>query len=327
MSVPGAVIPPTVAPSPPTAIAPNDRIATIDILRGLALFGVLMVNLVTEFRISIFEQFVPPGPTESPTDRFLDAFVSYALGMKSFALFSLLFGIGLAIQFDRLARRERPLYWLRRRLLILLGFGLFHLLFIWNGDILTEYALAGLLVLPLIREDKETLAICSLGLFGFYLAMPALHLPIYWPDTETFAHHVEAANRVYGDGGLVQVWRFSLGEMKMIFSLHEFVFPRTLALFLLGASIWRLGGVAKPAAVSARIVNLWAYSHRSWNCVDGRRGDGCLLEYPSARRLDVQPGAHSSGFGLRCVDRRCRGPSLPGKCSENLCATRADVVY
>jgi uncharacterized protein len=239
MSVP---LPLVSSSAPPTAVSPDDRILTIDILRALALFGVLMVNLVTEFRISIFQQFVPSGPLASPVDRFLDAFVSYAFDMKAFALFSLLFGIGLAVQFDRLAKRERPpFYWLRRRLVVLLAFGLFHLLFIWNGDILTEYALAGLLVLPLIREDKGTLVICSVGLFAFYLAMPALHLPIYWPNTDTFARHVEAANQIYGNGSLVQVWRFSLGELQMIFSLNEFVFPRTLALFLLGAAIWRSG--------------------------------------------------------------------------------------
>jgi uncharacterized protein len=229
------------ASEPPAPITPDHRILTIDILRALALFGVLMVNLVTEFRVSIFQQFVPSAPLASPVDRFLDAFVSYALDMKAFALFSLLFGIGLALQFDRLANRERPLHWLRRRLVVLLAFGLFHLLFIWNGDILTEYALAGLLILPLIREDKETLALCSLGLFLFYLAMPALHLPIYWPDAASFARHVVAANQTYANGNLVQVWRFSLGELKMIVSLNEFVFPRTLALFLLGAAIWRSG--------------------------------------------------------------------------------------
>jgi uncharacterized protein len=231
--------------SPPTAVSPNDRILPLDILRALALFGVLMVNLVTEFRVSIFQQFVPSAPLTFSADRFLDAFVSYALDMKAFALFSLLFGIGLATQYDRLAKRERPLHWLRRRLLVLLAFGLFHLLFIWNGDILTEYAIAGLLVLPLIREDKDTLALCSLGLFAFYLAMPALHLPIYWPSAEHFAQHVISANQVYANGSLVQVWRFSLGELKMIFSLNEFVFPRTLALFLLGAAIWRSGMLQK----------------------------------------------------------------------------------
>jgi len=222
------------------AVSPNDRIASIDILRGLALFGVLMVNLVKEFRISIFAQFVPPGP-ESQSDRFFDSFVSYVFEMKAFALFSLLFGIGLAVQYDRLVLRERPLYWLLRRLLVLLGFGLTHLLLIWNGDILTEYALAGLLVLPLLREDKETIAICSVGLFAFYVFMPSLHLPIYWPDAATLAHLVESANRVYANGTLAQVIRHSLGELKVIFPLHVFVFPRTLALFLLGAYIWRSG--------------------------------------------------------------------------------------
>jgi len=226
--------------APPTAVAPIDRISPIDTLRGMALFGVLIVNLMKEFRVSIFAQFVPSGP-ESPATRFLDSFVSYAFEMKAFALFSLLFGIGLGIQFDRLATRERPLYWLLRRLVVLLGFGLIHLLFIWNGDILTEYALAGMLVLPLLREDKETLAICSLGLFGFYVFMPAWHLPVYWPDSATFTHLVESANRIYAQGTLAQVIAHNHAELKAILSLHVFVFPRTLALFLLGVCIWRTG--------------------------------------------------------------------------------------
>ena len=104
--------------SPPTAVAPTERISPIDTLRGIALFGVLIINLLKEFRVSIFAQFVPSGP-ESPADRFLDSFVSYAFEMKAFALFSLLFGIGLGIQFDRLASRDRPLYWLLRRLVVL----------------------------------------------------------------------------------------------------------------------------------------------------------------------------------------------------------------
>src|ERR1700676_774717 len=194
-----------------TATAPTDRVAQIDILRGMALFGVLIVNLVKEFRVSLFAQFVPSGP-ESTANQFLDSFVSYAFEMKAFALFSLLFGVGLAIQFDRLATRERPLYWLLRRLLVLLAFGLVHLLFIWNGDILTEYALAGMLVLPLLREDKETIAVCSLGLFGLYLFMPSLHLPIYWPDSATLTSLVESANRVYSQGTLAQVIVQNLAE-------------------------------------------------------------------------------------------------------------------
>jgi uncharacterized protein len=70
--------------------------------------------------------------------------------MKAFAPFSLLFGFGLAIQFERLASTPRRAALLVRRLLVLLGFGLIHLVLIWNGDMLTEHTVAGLIVLPFL---------------------------------------------------------------------------------------------------------------------------------------------------------------------------------
>jgi uncharacterized protein len=226
---------------PPAAIDPKDRMLAIDVLRGIALFGVLMVNLLTEFRVSIFQQFLPPTSTGSPTDRLLAQFVSYALDMRAFALFSLLFGVGLAMQFERLAKRERPLHWLRRRLIVLLGFGLCHLVLLWNGDILTEYALAGLLVLPLIRQDRQTLAFYALALLGLYMAMPVLFVPVYWPSLHTFALDVDAANHVLPRGDFLQILRFQFHELKLMIPLHEGIFPRTLGLMLLGAWLWKSG--------------------------------------------------------------------------------------
>lgn len=96
--------------SVPSGVPPDERLASIDILRGVALFGVMAVNLVTEFRISIFQQFLPADRALSMSDRIAEAFVSQALEMKAFALFSLLFGVGLAIQFERLSRGARPLF-------------------------------------------------------------------------------------------------------------------------------------------------------------------------------------------------------------------------
>src|SRR5688572_2567666 len=131
-------------------VLPSDRIDAIDVLRGVALFGILAVNLITEFRVSIFQQFLPNMDVGSIADRAVESFVSVALESKAFSLFSLLFGVGLAIQFERLARNGSPLRWLVRRLAVLLAFGLIHLLLIWNGDILTEYALAGFVALPFL---------------------------------------------------------------------------------------------------------------------------------------------------------------------------------
>src|SRR5580765_952130 len=95
--------------SSPDPVAPSERIDGIDVLRGLALFGVLMVNIVFEFRVSIFEQFLPAIGAESTIDRGLKHFLAAAIELKALALFSLLFGVGLAIQFDRLAKNPRRL--------------------------------------------------------------------------------------------------------------------------------------------------------------------------------------------------------------------------
>src|SRR6187200_980609 len=86
---------------------PSERIDAIDALRGLALFGVLAINVVMEFRVSIFEQFLPPPGSTTALDRAVLTFLTMAIELKAFALFSMLFGIGLAIQFERLAPNPR----------------------------------------------------------------------------------------------------------------------------------------------------------------------------------------------------------------------------
>lgn len=227
-------------------ITAADRIHTIDMLRGIALFGVLAVNLVGEFRVSLFQQFLPATPFLSPLDGAVEHFISLFLEMKAFALFSILFGVGLAIQSERLARSARRLRLLVRRLLVLLAIGLVHLLLIWNGDILTEYALAGLVVLPFLWLPVWSTALASFGLLAFYIAMPALSLPISWPSMLWLQQHVLEANHVYAAGSYRQILRFSLGELSQILPLHEFVLPRTLGLFLVGMLAWRSGVLWNP---------------------------------------------------------------------------------
>lgn len=225
----------------PTAVSPEERLSSIDILRGIALFGVLVVNLIGEFRVSIFQQFLPMNEPASMPDRIVGTFVSMALEMKAFALFSFLFGVGLAVQFERLSRRGKAYYWLSRRLVVLLVFGLLHLLFIWNGDILTEYAIAGMLVLPFLIAPTWAIAAGFTCFLALYVAMPMMSLPIPWPDTETLRRHVADANIAYGAGGALEVWRFSIHELHLLLPLHLWILPRTVALFLLGMLAWRAG--------------------------------------------------------------------------------------
>ena len=225
------------------AVNPEDRIDSIDAIRGIALFGVLTVNLVTEFRVSLFQQFLPSAATGA--DLFVENAVSLVLEQKAFSLFALLFGVGLGIQYERLSATGRPFYWLARRLAVLLVFGLLHLLFVWNGDILTEYAIAGLVVLPLLRLPNKVLFFAALGFLAVYMVGPRLY-SVPWPDAAGLQAHVAAANQVYATGSLAEIFRFSLGELPLFFTLHVWVLPRTLALFVLGMLLWRVGVLRRP---------------------------------------------------------------------------------
>ena len=109
---------------------------------GLALFGVAAVNVQTEFRVSLYQQFIAFSNADG-LDGAVERFVSFFLEWKAVSLFSILFGLGLAMQFERLSRGGNAYSFLVRRLLVLLGLGRIHLIFIWNGDILTSYAFGG----------------------------------------------------------------------------------------------------------------------------------------------------------------------------------------
>jgi uncharacterized protein len=199
-----------------------------------------------EFRVSIFEQFLFPKPPASPIDSVVGTILTLAVESKAFALFSLLFGAGLAIQFERLANSGRRTLLLVRRLAVLLAFGLIHLCLIWNGDILTEYALAGLIVLPFLFGPRWLLAVAALGFLGLYLAMQAFPPPGLWPGTAALAQDVVEAHRIYPTGGFLDVLAFRLREIPLIAPLHVYIFPRTIGLFLLGALAWRSGILQNP---------------------------------------------------------------------------------
>jgi len=229
-------------------ISASERIDGIDVLRGLALFGVLAMNIATVFRVSIFAQFLPNPERAGPLDRAVSALLTVAVDFKALALFSLLFGIGLAIQFERLAGNARRMILLVRRLAALLVIGLVHLYLIWNGDILVEYALAGLVVLPFLGGSRWLVAGAAVLLLGLYAAMPLLPPIVQLPGTAGMAALVADATRAYGTGGFFDVLAFRVREVAAIVPLHVMVFPRTVGLFLLGIFVWRSGMLRRPSA-------------------------------------------------------------------------------
>ena len=244
------------APVASAPVNPSERIDAIDVLRGIALFGVLAINVVNEFRVSIFEEFLPVADTTGTLDRAVQTFLTMAIELKAMALFSLLFGIGMAIQFERLTPNPRRGMLLMRRLAILLVIGVAHLFLIWNGDILTEYSLAGFIALPFLWGPRWLLAAGASVFLALYLVMPLLPPVVPWPTTAWITNHVAEARQVYGTGGFLEILTFRIGETASILPLHVFILPRTIALFLFGMFVWRTDVVRRPPTHGRLLVTV-----------------------------------------------------------------------
>jgi uncharacterized protein len=225
--------------------APEERYVTLDVLRGLALFGVLLVNLETLFRVSLFEHILTFHTHAGRLNGLVDVLLAGLLEFKAFSLFALMFGIGVAIQAERAARRGvHVTSFLVQRFLVLLGLGLCHLLLIWNGDILALYAVCGLLVAPFLRLPVWMLAVLGAALIVFPYVVP---LPIPFPASDALHAQAARAAQVYRSGGFRDILIFRWRETgTFIVPLLLSILPQTAGLMLCGAAAWRSGVVREP---------------------------------------------------------------------------------
>ena len=208
-------------------------------MRGLALYGVLIVNLLTLFRVSLFARMIGDDEPSDALGRFLLNAVGTLMEFKAFTLFSFLFGVGIALQAQRVEGKGSVPRFLLRRLFVLLIFGLIHLYLIWNGDILTLYAVCGFLLIPLLRLPPVWMTVGGALLIG-WSAFGSL--PIHLPDTSALRAHAAEATRVYAGAGFAEILAFRIYEAnRLILPLLGLTLPRTLGVMMLGVAAWRSG--------------------------------------------------------------------------------------
>ena len=143
----------------------TDRILDIDILRGFALFGVILVN--------IFYFQVPAAYFSTYYEQFSDLWnrsvvdiLNWFFTGKFYPIFSFLFGLGFSIQFLSAKQKvTNPYIFLARRLVILLLFGLAHIIFVWEEDILFIYAIFGFVLLMLIEQSPKFILAAAMILY------------------------------------------------------------------------------------------------------------------------------------------------------------------
>ncbi len=128
------------------------RIVTLDVLRGVAVFGMLIVNIFFFAHPPVSRDVI--GGNVTAVDRAVALLVALFAEGKFYTLFSILFGMGLALQGRRASESGRPFgRFFVRRLVVLFFIGLAHGLLFSTADILALYAVVGLVALPL-RELK-----------------------------------------------------------------------------------------------------------------------------------------------------------------------------
>ena len=153
-----------------TPTSQQQRYIVLDALRGFALLGICMANFP---ELSLWSFLNEEQQMAMPTS-YMDLTTKYLLLMfvdaKFYSIFGILFGIGFAIILNRAEERgSSGIRLFYKRMVILLCFGLAHLLLLWSGDILSLYAVIGML-LPLLRKQSTERLL--------WMAAACLFLPI-----------------------------------------------------------------------------------------------------------------------------------------------------
>lgn len=252
--------------SAPAEIAPveaEQRIKTLDVLRGLAIFGILAVN--APFFAAPWQAAVNPTlePLAINATNAWSWFVPHVFfEVKFITLFSLLFGASLFLVGGERSDLERGKV-LRRRLFWMLIFGIIHGAAIWFGDILAVYAISGFFMLFARSWRPRTLLITGGVLYVLLCAFAALSAgavtlisaasveelrgQIWAPAAETVEHSIAAFGGSFLDSLKAN---FETWQAFMPFEIPNTV-PRTIALMMIGLGLFKIGFLSGKSPVAA----------------------------------------------------------------------------
>ncbi len=255
------------AASPTQAL---ERIDSLDMIRGFALFGIFLVNiplfqypkLIADTNLLSYEL--------SSMDQWIRIFFDVFIEAKFFAIFSFMFGLGFYIFMNRAEEKGKHIYRLFfRRLLILALLGLIHLIFFWYGDILLQYAFAGMLLILFYKRKAKTIIIwittmlvLLVGLLAFSFTISNEVLEREIAEQQLLgAGKVEEAIDVYQHGSYVDwlKYRFIHEVIPVVTNLPASAIT-ALFMFLLGLYAGKRGIFTDIKAHLPFIKRTWVIS-------------------------------------------------------------------
>lgn len=248
----------------------QSRLEHLDVLRGFALLGILLVNF--EFFTRPLQAVVLGSGYELAG---LDLVAHQAIRVlgegKFYPLFSMLFGAGFALMLER-ARARQARFWgaYLRRLIVLFLFGLAHMLLVWSGDILLIYSLSAFVMIllfrntPLRRLWKWAIVFWLLPVVLMWMGAVSIEVTRLDPEThadvmagfeadrEQAEEAVARAARIHAEGSYVENVEQRARDMQFLLTVAPFWIPPFLGFFLLGRWLIASGRLSEPE------------QHRAW---------------------------------------------------------------
>src|SRR5262245_34481921 len=186
-------------------VPPRERVVALDVLRGFALCGVLIGNMLL-----YSGRWAERGPAPDPgtLDVIADVVMTIVVHSKAQTLLTLLFGFGFAVQLLRAEERGQPVVGLYvRRLVALFVLGALHVIVLWWGDVTWGYAVSGFGLLAFLRASNRARVAWGLGLIfvpSLATMIPAvfqgalgvfMDVPEFWAQTARMGEVVHRTSR------------------------------------------------------------------------------------------------------------------------------------
>ncbi|AZU03902.1 hypothetical protein X907_1369 [Glycocaulis alkaliphilus] len=165
----------------PAPVTLTDRHQSLDVLRGIAVLGILMVNIPTFFMLPEAYQYPPADPGFDAAGAQAWLFVHVFFEMKFITIFSALFGAGILLMTGYGPDSSTKVHY--RRMLWLLAFGMVHAYALWFGDILVSYAVFGMIAVLFRKMSAGKLVfwgffwitltgLLMVGMFASFMMLP-----------------------------------------------------------------------------------------------------------------------------------------------------------
>lgn len=243
----------------------HSRIEILDIWRGFAIFGILMVNILV-FNCAFTNRHTYEQEWSSILNQGTLRFLEIFFYSNFYPIFSFLFGLGVSLQVvKQIEKGSFRIAFFIRRFFGLFLLGLFHIIFIWSGDILHLYAILGIPLVLLAQCSKRVLWISMFVIFFFP----------YWSDLITWIEGLhdfdyglnlgeysrETLQEVYHQGTYSELLVIRLKEYRFAANmLYGFMAPVAFTMMLLGAYIVKSNRLKSiPQWIKQHQTKMWVF--------------------------------------------------------------------